>query len=133
MGIQRTGKTEKIYSKLAKYCSDAKIRVILYGTGIDKTRTWEDINQSYHKGIYKTYEECHVTFQDDPSYIKAYKLAMEHVHNIKLIELYELYYNKAKEDVQAFKAFMDFSEKFFKDDKGENELMQILQGVDIDE
>ncbi len=131
--MQRSGKTEKIYSRLAKYCSDAKVRTILYGTGIDRTRTWKDVNNSYLKGAYDTFESAHTAFQDDPLYVKAYKIGLEHVHNIRLMELYELYYNKAKDDVQAFKAFMDFSDKFFNSDKGENELMSLLQGVDIDE
>ncbi len=48
-----------------------------------------------------------------------------------MIELYNVYFEKAKEDTQAFKAFTDFSDKFFEDNV--NELTQLLNGVDIDE
>lgn len=130
---QKSGKTETILQRLTRNVSEAKARVILYGVGVDRKRTWGDINKSYLCDVYPTFEDAHTMYLDDPQYIKAYRMAMEHVHNIKLIELYDLYYNKAKDDVQAFKAFLDFSDKLFKNDEGENELMKILQGVDIDE
>ena len=49
-----------------------------------------------------------------------------------MTELYNIYFEKAKEDVQAFKAFVDFSATYFKDNQ-ESELQKILNGVDLGE
>ncbi len=48
-----------------------------------------------------------------------------------MVELYNIYYDKAKEDVQAFKAFVDFSKTFFKGNE-ESELQKALNGIDFD-
>lgn len=133
MGMKnKVGKTESLYQRLNHHVSEAKCKVILYGVGLEKSRTWEDLNKSYLKGVYDTYEECHTAYMDSPPYVKAYKLAMAHVHELKLIELYNLYYEKAKEDVQSFRAFLEFSAKFFEGGTEETELMSILSGVNID-
>lgn len=56
---------------------------------------------------------------------KAVKYLLKRLHEQKLIELYELYFEKAKTDVQAFQAFSKFSEKFFTE-TGEDDLRAIL-------
>lgn len=54
---------------------------------------------------------------------------LKRLHQKKQIELYNAYYQKALSgDVQAFKAFEDFSEKFFAENK-ENGLVSILNKV----
>ncbi len=60
----------------------------------------------------------------------AVKYLLKRLHNQKLIELYEIYFDKAKSDVQAFQAFSKFSEKFFEED-GEDELRNILNNTDL--
>lgn len=62
----------------------------------------------------------------------AVKLVIERKHQQKLIELYDIYYQKAKEDVQAFKAFINFSQCFFAT-KGEDQLLGILQKAKLDD
>lgn len=57
---------------------------------------------------------------------------LKRLHQQKLIELYNTYFDKAKDDVQAFKAFMDFSDKFFAD-TGEDELRAVLRDIQINE
>ncbi len=60
------------------------------------------------------------------------KWLLNRLHQAKMIELYNLYFDKAKEDTQAFKAFIEFSEKFFAEQK-DSELLGILQGIKDDE
>lgn len=62
----------------------------------------------------------------------AVKLVIERKHQQKLIELYDIYYQKAKDDVQAFKAFINFSQCFFVT-KGEDQLLGILQNAKLDD
>lgn len=62
----------------------------------------------------------------------AIKWLLNRLHQEKMIELYGLYFVKAKDDTNAFKAFIDFSEKFFAAEK-DSELLSILQGVDIED
>lgn len=59
----------------------------------------------------------------------AVKWLLKRLHQKKLIELYNTYYEKALSgDTQAFKAFLEFSDKFFKDDK-ENGLTKLLNKI----
>jgi len=62
----------------------------------------------------------------------AVKWLLKREHQAKMIELYNIYYNKAKEDTNAFKAFTDFSDKFFAQEK-DSELLGILNGIKDDE
>lgn len=132
MSNAKAGKTETVKMKIENHVSEAKARVILFGTGIDVSRDWEFINKTYCENRYKAFEEAHQVYMNDAEYVKAYKIALEHNHQIRLIELYNLYFNKAKEDTNSFKAFIDFSEKFFNSDKGDSELMGLLKGVKLD-
>lgn len=60
------------------------------------------------------------------------KLQKFRLRKAKLIELYNTYYDKAKDDTNAFKAFTDFSDKFFAEEK-DSELLGILNGIKDDE
>ena len=62
----------------------------------------------------------------------AIKYVLERIHQSKMIELYSIYFEKSKTDTNAFKAFIEFSEKFF-EGKKEDELMSILKGVSIED
>ena len=62
----------------------------------------------------------------------AVKWLLKRLHQQKMIELYNLYFIKAKEDTNAFKAFTDFSEKFFAQEK-ESELLSMLQNADVED
>lgn len=62
----------------------------------------------------------------------AVKYLLKRMHTQKFIELYEIYFDKAKEDVQAFQAFSKSSEKFFEDD-GEDELRAVLKDVKLND
>ena len=59
----------------------------------------------------------------------AIRWLLKRLHQKKLIDLYETYYKKAMDgDTQAFKAFLEFSDKFFKEDK-ENSLTKLLNKI----
>ena len=62
----------------------------------------------------------------------AIKWLLNKTHNIRMTELYYCYFENAKKDVQSFKAFTDFSEKFFASEK-DSELLAMLNGVTEDD
>lgn len=67
----------------------------------------------------------------EPTQQDAIKYLLERLHKTKLFELYNLYYQRAKEDTNAFRAFLEFSKDFFGAEQ--NELIDILKGVDIND
>lgn len=67
----------------------------------------------------------------EPTQQDAIKYLLERLHKTKLFELYNLYYQRAKEDTNAFRAFLEFSKDFFGAEQ--NELIDILKGVDIED
>ena len=63
----------------------------------------------------------------------ATKWLLKRLHQKKLIQLYNTYYDKALSgDTQAFKAFLEFSNDFFKEDK-ENSLTSLLNKIPDEE
>ena len=94
--------------------------------------TFEELTAEY-KGFTKGMDEaqCERWLAEESVQI-AVKYLLKRMHAQKLVELYEIYFNKAKEDVQAFQAFSKFSEKFFEDD-GEDELRAVLKDVKLDD
>ena len=88
------------------------------------------------KGHYKMFPQGIVESQaklwlyEEPTQ-NALKVLLKAKHEQKMVELYNIYYDKAKEDVQAFKAFVDFSKTFFKGNE-ESELQKALNGIDFD-
>lgn len=67
----------------------------------------------------------------EPTQQDAIKYLLERLHKTKLFELYNLYYQRAQEDTNAFRAFLEFSRDFFGAEQ--NELIDILKGVDIND
>lgn len=87
--------------------------------------TFEDLTKAY-EGFTAGMDEAHCErWLAEESVQTAVKYLLKRLHGQKLIELYEIYFDKAKTDVQAFQAFSKFSEKFFEED-GEDELRSIL-------
>lgn len=94
--------------------------------------TFDDLKNHYQvfpKGI--TEKQAKNWLYEEPVQ-NALMLLIKASHKRKMVELYNIYFEKAKTDVQAFRAFSDFSNTFFAD-KGENELQRILNGVKIDD
>ena len=97
-----------------------------------KIDTFEELVEEY-KGFTKGMDEAQCErWLAEESVQTAVKYLLTRMHNQKLVELYEIYFDKAKEDVQAFQAFSKFSEKFFEDD-GEDELRAMLKDVELDD
>ena len=97
-----------------------------------KVDTFEELTAEY-KGFTKGMDEAQCErWLAEESVQTAVKYLLKRMHAQKLVELYEIYFNKAKEDVQTFQAFSKFSEKFFEDD-GEDELRAVLKDVKLDD
>ena len=97
-----------------------------------KVDTFEDLTKEY-KGFTDGMDEAQCErWLAEESVQAAVKYLLKRLHNQRLIELYEIYFDKAKEDVQAFQAFSKFSEKFFEDD-GEDELRSIINGIRLND
>lgn len=95
-------------------------------------KTFEDLKNNYKAFTNGMTELTCNNWLFEQNVQTAVKWLLNRLHQEKMIELYSLYFEKAKEDTNAFKAFIDFSEKFFATEK-ESELLSILKGVDIDE
>ena len=96
-----------------------------------KVDTFEELTAEY-KGFTKGMDEAQCErWLAEESVQAAVKYLLKRMHAQKLVELYEIYFDKAKEDVQAFQAFSKFSERFF-EESGEDELLSILKETDID-
>ena len=95
-----------------------------------KIDTFEELTAEY-KGFTEGMDESKCeSWLTEEAVQAAAKYLLKRLHNQKLIELYEIYFDKAKSDVQAFQAFSKFSEKFFEED-GEDELRNILNNTDL--
>lgn len=95
-----------------------------------KIDTFEELRTEY-QGFTDGMDEAHCErWLAEESVQAAVKYLLKRMHNQKLIELYEIYFERAKTDVQAFQAFSKFSEKFFEED-GEDELRSILNNTDL--
>lgn len=95
-----------------------------------KIETFEELTAEYN-GFTEGMDEAKCeSWLTEEAVQAATKYLLKRLHNQKLIELYEIYFDKAKSDVQAFQAFSKFSEKFFEED-GEDELRNILNNTDL--
>jgi hypothetical protein len=139
---QATGKKvsqEKAISTTLKEMmnSDKKMYYVLwkYAKNLlpdcDELKTFDDLKKHY-KALQSdglTQQFCENWLYED-NVQKAVKWLLQRLDTNKKIELYNTYFEKAKEDVQFFKAFSDISKDFLKDDK-EGKLQSLLQNVDI--
>lgn len=115
----------KVYYILWKYAPD----LVPKNTTENPITTFEDLANAY---------EC---IKDDQRICESYLMeknvqkaigwlnSRQHYH--KMLTLYNTFYDKAlKGDVQAFKAVLEFGDKYFKDNK-EADLLRVLHGVDL--
>lgn len=95
-------------------------------------KTFDDLKEHFKmfpQGIIES--QAKLWLYEEPTQ-NALKVLLKAKHTQRMTELYNIYFEKAKEDVQAFKAFVDFSSTYFKDNQ-ESELQKILNGVDLGE
>lgn len=118
--------------------TDAKVYYILWKyapqllTNGDKLKTFDDLKNNYKTFTEGMTESSCENWLTEQNVQTAIKWLLKRLHQQKMIELYNLYFVKAKEDTNAFKAFTDFSEKFFAAEK-ESELLSMLQNADIED
>ena len=131
-----TPKNEKsILTQLKEVTTETKATYIcwLYAKELlpQDFKTLEDLKKYYPMIPKGVTEKTAQRWLLEDSVQKAIKMLLKAQHEKKLVELYNIYYEKAKEDTNAFKAFTDFSQQFFADSK-ETELQAILKGVKLD-
>jgi hypothetical protein len=128
-----------IFSQLKEMLKqDAKTYFILWKYAPDflpcekKVETFEDLTATYKcfKATH-TYESCQKWLIEGVVQTSI-KWLLKKTHTIKMTELYHEYFNKAKEDVQSFKAFVDFSEDFFATEK-DSELLALLSDISAED
>lgn len=118
------GTDTKVYYIMYLYCPE-------YLKDYDKEpiKTFEDLRDRYKVFSDTITEETCKRYLLEQGVQSAVKWLLNRLHQKKMIELYNVYYNKALNgDVQAFKAFQDFSDKFFKENK-EGGLTQLLNKI----
>lgn len=95
-------------------------------------KTFDDLKNTYKSFTAGMTEVSCNNWLMEENVQTAVKWLLKREHQAKLIELYNTYYDKAKDDTNAFKAFTDFSDKFFAEEQG-SELLGILNGIKDDE
>lgn len=118
----------KVYYVMWKFCPE-------YLKDYEKKpiENFEDLKRRYQCFSHTITEKTCEKYMLEQGVQNAIKWLLERLHQKKQIELYNAYYKKALDgDVQAFKAFEDFSEKFFADNK-ESGLVSLLNNVSEDD
>ncbi|MCI2160890.1 MAG: hypothetical protein LKK39_03100 [Oscillospiraceae bacterium] len=90
--------------------------------------TFDDLKNNYKVFTAGVTEKTAENWLMEENVQTAVKWLLKREHQKKMIELYNIYYDKAKDDTNAFKAFIDFSNQFFNDDK-KSDILDIIQGI----
>lgn len=128
-----TNTQESLKTKMQNICTDYKAYWLwwkyapeLLPKGI---KTFKDLQDRYQKFPNVTEQEAELWLYEKPVQ-NSLKELLKSQHTKKIMELYNIYFEKAKTDVQAFKAFIDFSNAFFADEK-DSELEMLLKGIKL--
>ncbi len=92
-------------------------------------KTFEDLQENYVAFRKLTEDICNRYIYVE-SVQSAIRWLLKRMDGARMIELYNIYFERAKSDVQAFKALIDFKKEFFQDEES-SELMQILSGANV--
>lgn len=118
------GTDTKVYYIMYLYCPE-----YLKEAEKKPVKDFEDLKSRYECFSDSITEDICKRYIMEQGCQSAIKWLLKRLHQKKEIELYDRYYQKALDgDVQAFKAWQDFSEKFFKGNK-ENELTKLLNKI----
>ena len=93
-----------------------------------KFKTFDDLKNNYKVFTAGVTEKTAENWLMEENVQTAVKWLLKREHQKKLIELYNIYYDRAKTDTNAFKAFIDFSNQFFNDDK-KSDVLDIIQNI----
>lgn len=91
-------------------------------------KTFEELTSQYKTFTVGMTEHVCENWLMESNVQTAVKWLLKREHQKKMIELYGIYYDKAKTDTNAFKAFVDFSNQFFEDDK-KSDILDIVQSI----
>lgn len=80
-------------------------------------KTFDDLKENYKCYTKGVVEKTAENWLMEENVQTAVKWLLQREHQKKMIELYNIYFDRAKSDTNAFKAFVDFSNQFFADDK----------------
>lgn len=134
---KRVSQEQSIINKLKSLVkSDSKIYWILwkYAPNILEKhgiKTFKELTDTYSVFTSGMTEDHCSNWQYEKNVQTAIKWLYERMNQQKMLELYDIFYQKAKEgDTASFKAFIDFSDRFFTS-KGEDELLGIIQKANI--
>ncbi len=135
---KKVSKEKSIYQSLKDMLgTDSKVYYIMYlycpeqlkDGANNPIRDFDDLKSRYQVFSDTITEEVCQKYLLEQNCQMAIKWLLKRLHQKKMIELYNTYYQKALDgDTQAFKAFLDFSETFFKEDK-ENGLTALLSRI----
>lgn len=113
----------KVYYVMFKYCPE-----FLQKKDGKVIKTFDDLKSVYAVFTERHTEEVCEKYLLEERVQNAVKWLLKRLHQKKLVELYEIYFEKAKGDVQAFRAFQEFSKEFFKETK-QSDLSRLLSRV----
>ena len=114
----------KVYYIMWLYCPE-----YLKEADIRPIKTFDDLKNRYEVFSDTITEDVCKRYLLEQGCQTAIRWLLKRLHQKKLVDLYETYYQKAMDgDTQAFKAFLEFSDKFFKEDK-ENGLTKLLNRI----
>lgn len=114
----------KMYFVLWKYAPNLLLK--------QDIKTFDGLKKTYKTFTEGMTEESCNNWLYEKNVQTAIKWLLERIHQAKMIELYNIYFDKAKTDTNAFKAFTDFSASFFAEEK-DSELLSIVQGISDDD
>lgn len=135
---KHTSQEESIILKLKSMVkTDAKVYYIIwrYAPHLlpkQEIKSFSDLKNNYATFTDGMTESSCENWLVEQNVQTAIKWLLKRIHQRKMIELYNIYYDKAKEDTNAFKAFTDFSDKFFAEEK-DSELLSLLNGIKDDD
>lgn len=127
-----TNREKSLRNKLMEITTEPKTLYLLYKYKMGSCQTWEELKTKYFSAYANdfTEEKAETRFSSEEDFQKAEKYLLKILHTKELIQLYKVYLSKAQDDVSCFKAFLDFSDRFFANEK-ENELTKLLNNIDL--
>ena len=112
--------------------TDTKVYYILWKYAPEllpqQFKTFDDLKSNYKCFTKGVVEKTAENWLMEENVQTAVKWLLQREHQKKMIELYNIYFDKAKSDTNAFKAFVDFSNQFFADDK-KSDILDIVQNI----
>mgnify|MGYP001013385881 CR=1 FL=1 len=112
--------------------TDTKVYYILWKYAPEllpqQFKTFNDLKMNYKCFTKGVVEKTAENWLMEENVQTAVKWLLKRENQKHMIELYNIYFQRAKDDTNAFKAFVDFSNQFFADDK-KSDILDIVQNI----